>query len=88
MQFVIYYFVVDMWHLCCCMYAGISFLRQLLEELKDVDNWFVLGIFLGVPVKQLQEIESSHRGEVEGCMIAMLQYWLNKNVTPSWKDVV
>ena len=60
----------------------------MLEELKDVDNWFVLGIFLGVPVKQLQKIESSHRGDLERCKIDMLQYWLDNNVTPSWKDVV
>ena len=45
--------------------VGISFptLQRLLEELKDVDNWFVSGIPLGVPVKQLQKIESSHRGD-------------------------
>ena len=63
-------------------------LQRLLEELKDVDNWFLLGIFLGVPVKQLQKIESLHRGETERCKIDMLQYWLDNNVTASWKDVV
>ena len=68
---------------------SIPTLQRLLEELKDVDNWFVLGIFLGIPVKQLQKIESSYRqGEVERCKIDMLQYWLDNNVTPSWKDVV
>ena len=66
-------------------------LQRLLEELKDVDNWFVFGIFLGVPEKQLQKIESTHRGEIawiERCKIDMLQYWLDNNVTASWKDVV
>ena len=63
-------------------------LQRLLEELRNVDNWFLLGIFLSVPVKQLQKIESLHRGEVERCKIDMLQYWLDNNVTPSWKDVV
>ena len=79
-----------MLHLCLLLCVGISFptLQRLLEELKDVDNWFVLGIFLGVPVKQLQKIESSHRGDLERCKIDMLQYWLDNNVTPSWKDVV
>ena len=70
--------------------AGISFptLPQLLEELKDVD-WFLLGIFLGVPLKQLHRIESSYRqGVVERCKIDMLQYWLDNNVSASWKDVV
>ena len=63
-------------------------LQRLLEELRNVDNWFLLGIFLSVPVKQLQKIESLHRGEVERCKIDMLQYWLDNNVTASWKDVV
>ena len=67
---------------------SIPTLQCLLEELKDVDNWFLLGIFLGVPVKQLQKIESLHRGEIERCKIDMLQYWLDNNVNASWKDVV
>ena len=60
----------------------------MLEELKDVDNWFLFGAFLGVPVKQLQKMESLHRGELDRCKIDMLQYWLDNNVTPTWKDVV
>ena len=72
------------------MCAGVSIptFQRLLEELNDVDNWFLFGAFLGVPVKQLQKIESSHRGEVERCKIEMLQYWLDNNVNASWKDVV
>ena len=43
---------------------------------------------MGVPVKQLQKIESLHRGELERCKIDMLQYWLDNDVNASWKDVV
>ena len=68
--------------------VGISFptLQRLLEELKDVDNWFVSGIPLGVPVKQLQKIESSHRGDNYREM--QDRHATDNNVTPSWKDVV
>ena len=60
----------------------------MLEEVKDFDNWFLFGVFLGVPVKQLKKIESSYRqGELERCKIDMLQYWLDNNVSASWKDV-
>ena len=32
----------------------------LLEELKEVDNWFMLGAYLNVPVSQLNKIQSTH----------------------------
>ena len=73
------------------MFAVVSppTLQLLLEALKDFDDWFVFGAFLGVPVKQLRKIESSHlRGDfLDRCKIDMLQYWLDNNVNASWKDV-
>ena len=64
-------------------------LKELLKELSKVEKWFMLGIFLDVPVDQLEKIESSHQQrELERCMIDMLKYWLNNNVNASWKDVV
>ena len=75
--------------MCVCIDTSLLTLQCLLEELKDVDNWFVLGIFLGVPVKQLKKIESSHlQGDLEIAKKDMLQYWLDDNVNASWKDVV
>ena len=74
--------------LICADNNSLPTLQRLLEELKDANNWFVLGIFLGVPVKQLQKIESLHRGELERCKIDMLQYWLDNDVNASWKNVV
>ena len=64
-------------------------LKELLEELSKVEKWFMLGIFLDVPVDQLEKIESSHQQrDLERCMIDMLKYWLNNNVSASWKDVI
>ena len=64
-------------------------LKELFEELKKVKKWFVLGVFLDVPVDQLEKIESSHQQkDLERCMIDMLQYWLDNKVSASWKDVV
>ena len=74
------------WYVCSS--ALLPTIPLLLEETKDFDNWFLFGVFLGVPVKQLKKIESSYRqGELDRCKIDMLQYWLDNNVNASWKDV-
>ena len=62
--------------------------QSLLEELKEVDDWYLFGAYLGVPVYKLNEIQSTseHRG-VERCKLDMLQYWFNTTMTTSWKDI-
>ena len=62
--------------------------QQLVEQLREVDDWFILGVALGVSVSQLKEIERSNQGEgVKRWKVEMFQYWLNLNPTASWKDV-
>ena len=61
----------------------------LLEELRDVDNWYMLGAYLNVRVNELKKIQSTHTHDgVERCKLEMLQYWLNTTMTAFWKDVV
>ena len=63
-------------------------LKLLLKELKKVEKWFELGVYLDVPVDQLKKIESSyHQRDLERCKIDMLQYWLDNDVNVSWKNV-
>ena len=68
--------------------AGTPTLQQLLKALKTVENWFVFGAMLGVPVSQLKKIKSSCQGDVEVCKIEMLQYWLDNKLVPKWNDVI
>ena len=64
-------------------------LQQLLKELKTIDNWFVFGVHLRVPYYQLQRIKSSHRSEeIELCKVDLLQYWLDNDMSASWKAVI
>ena len=72
------------------MFAGSPTLQQLLKALKTLENWFVFGVILGVPVPQLKKIESSYtQRELERCKIDMLQCWLeNKLVNATWNEVV
>ena len=63
-------------------------LKLLLKELKKVEKWFELGVYLDVPVDQLKKIESSyHQRDLERCKIDMLQYWLDNDLNVSWKNV-
>ena len=63
-------------------------LQQLLDELNKLDDWYVFGVRLNVPVSELRKIESNPKGGVERYKVDMLQYWLDNNVNASWKDVV
>ena len=60
----------------------------LLEELREVDHWFMLGAFLNVPVPKLKKIAATHTQDgVERCKLEMLQYWLDTTMTASWRDI-
>ena len=71
------------------VHAGTPTLQQLLKSLKKLDNWFVFGVMLSVPVSQLKKIKSSYnQSDIELCKIDMLQYWLDNKLVPVWKDVI
>ena len=62
-------------------------LLQLLDELEKLDNWFMFGTRLGVPVNQLRKIESSHQLSIDRCKVDMLQYCLDNRVDISWVKI-
>ena len=64
--------------------------QLLLSELSEVaDDWFILGVALGVHVRKLREIKASNNQEgVKHWMIDMFQSWLDSNPTASWEDVL
>ena len=54
-----------------------------------MDNWFLFGVMLSVPVCELNKIKSSvAQGEIELYKTHTFQYWLDRSPTASWKDVV
>ena len=74
--------------ICVCVDTPLLTVAVLLEELKEVDNWYILGAYLNVPVYMLNKIQSTHTQDgVERCKLEMLQYWLHTNMTASWKDI-
>ena len=61
--------------------------RQLAEELTEVDDWYMLGIHLDVPVPKLRQIKANTEKTEHG-RIEMFYYWLSRHTSPSWKDVI
>lgn len=65
-------------------------LPQLREELKTVRAWVWLGLFLRIPLADLQKIqqERGHEG-VKACLTTMLEQWTDKKKDPPmWCEVV
>jgi chromosomal replication initiation ATPase DnaA len=62
-------------------------LKSLLEDLKEVKNWFQLGLWLGIEHDTLKIIEENHRHDNERCKEEMLGYWL-KNFNASRRKLV
>ena len=63
-------------------------LLSLLDELKSVIDWQGLGLRLGIPEHQLEEIKVDHRGVVWECRSRMLSCWLKATANPSWEQVI
>ena len=71
-----------------CVDTPLLTVAELLEELKEVDDWYMMGAYLNVPVRELKKIKATHTQDgVERCKLEMLQYWLDTNMTASWKNI-
>lgn len=65
-------------------------LQQLLKE--DVDQWFVLGVYLDLPMVVLREIQGNFEmkgvGSWERCLIEVLDAWMNHSMDPKVSDIL
>ena len=57
-----------------------------MRELQEVNDWITLGLYLGIKMSKLEEIEEDYP-KLARCRTQMLQEWQN-NVTPTWSDVI
>ena len=81
--------------LCNSVYEVNTFLtlvavtiKALTFELRDVDEWFDLGIQLRISSPQLKIIRKDHRDQTDDCKTTMLEMWLNQTPNASWSTVV
>ena len=58
----------------------------MLELLKDFNNWWQLGIKLGLLYQTLENIDTQRRGNVGNCTMDMLASWLKQQDNVSSKN--
>ena len=66
--------------------ASIPTLGQLSAELRDFENWYLLGLLLNVSKDALDSIERSHDTNIKSC-IEMLQCWITNSKNPTWEAI-
>ena len=71
------------------LYAGPTFtLKNVLNALKDVVDWKSLGVQLDISAPRIKEIDTNNRGQVADCKRDLVQYWLESDVSCSWKKLI
>ena len=61
-------------------------LGQLSAELRDFENWYLLGLLLNVSKDALDSVKKSHDTNIERC-IEMVQCWITNSKNPTWEAV-
>ena len=77
---------------CPCYYVLITFtaendLCDVLNVIRDLDDWKDLGLQLGLLYPSLIDIETYRRGKPSECRIDMLSAWLQQRDNVSQKGV-
>lgn len=62
-----------------CFPIDSSHFLIILNFLKNFNDWFDLGIHLGLKLTALKEIENDFQRQERRCKIEMIQLWLDGN---------
>ena len=63
-------------------------LKQVLECTKQVVQWDLLGIQLGIDPTVIRMIQHQHSHSVEQCKMEMFTRWLVSEENPTWEKLV
>ena len=66
-------------------------LRTILDSISTLaEDWFNLGVALGLSYDTLRELESNYREDARRCLTEMVIAWLQMkdNAQPSWQSLV
>lgn len=61
--------------------------RSVYSLVKDVADWFTLGILLGLQYASLEHIERNHPGDTTRRKQAMIAAWLEGNPHATWRQL-
>ena len=67
--------------------SGTSSLRELVESLEEVVEWFQFGIHLGIPHYELSIIKADYQ-DVRRCKTEMFLWWLKNCIEAKWSTIV
>ena len=62
--------------------------KNILNAIKDVADWKLLGIQLGIKGSKLQEIDANNSGQIANCRLDLINYWLDSDVSASWQELI
>ena len=62
--------------------------KNIYNALKDVVDWKLLAMQLEIKVTKIEEIDVNNRGQVAQCRFDLIQFWLESDVSCSWKKLV
>ncbi len=66
---------------------GTNDLKEVLSQLMDaINEWYNLGLALGVQVVTLRGIKSTENN-IQDCLREMLTHWLGSSSSRTWSDI-
>ena len=65
-------------------------LKDLYQRITPqyASDWFEIGILLGLPIGELEDIEAGYPTNVEWCCKQMFKNWLETDITASWEKLL
>ena len=61
--------------------------KNVINSIRKVVKWKLLGVQLDFKVYQLDTIEANHHNDVEKAKIALIAQWINNDLSASWKKL-
>ena len=62
--------------------------KNILNALKEVVDWKLLGIQLDISASKIKEIDVNNREKVADCRYDLVQFWLESDRSCSWKKLI
>ena len=59
-------------------------LRDIQTELRDVADWYQLGVQLGISTADLDQIQMNYPRNAQQCKMKVLDLWLQNSPERSW----
>ena len=60
-----------------------AILKQILRDIKEVTDWYSLGIQLEIPTSHLRHIEDNYGSNAKRCKMEVVDYWLQNDPEPT-----